>query len=56
MGNTCEDEFCTYYRDGFCGKESVHHSVHTSSEFRSGERVRCTVCDDRKELEDDGAD
>lgn len=47
----CSTEYCRYNRSGMCGKEYVSIAVKTTGEFRSGERVLYSICEDFEEAE-----
>ncbi len=53
---TCNDDTCTFYRDGGCGKESISIEPTPTRDFDGGKRVVLSACQDYKEIGDDGAD
>lgn len=52
----CDIEYCTYNRNGICGRESHSVTRKTFSGFRNGEREWSPACKEYKELGDDGTD
>lgn len=52
----CECYDCTYNCNGECGKEVVTISYKDSNEFFHGQRITYPVCEDYKEIVEDGTD
>ena len=50
---TCDIDSCAYYRDGNCGKKSIHVTRKTFSGFHSGEREWAPACENYKEIDEE---